>query len=380
LKRALFTPAYPDTRLRIEQSKGINIMTNIQLVDYFMNSSSEKSVWLKEFSSKLNERVKEDLTLFRTVFAHGVILRQFYINEHGPLNESWDQFINWWKQLSNEKVEELIIYGVIETLDYYYTYLPPMAGVEKTMEQVSLNAEQLKNPSKRKQALRAALQSWSVDNVEEILPVYEDTKFIKQKLIHLLEGFWQSGFHKHWDRISRAFSDWQTENTPRLFTSYPTNAEAIYRITGFYPDTNEWNKVNRAKEILFIPVSNLGRLLVLYPSSGRLFVMFEPDFDQRNVQPNERKKEQTEFYKLFEGIGDRIRVQIIELIAENKEMFANQIVNQLELKQSTVSRHLNQLHQAGIVNIRQEGNTKYFSINKDALKHISDFLNSIINS
>jgi DNA-binding transcriptional ArsR family regulator len=300
------------------------------------------------------------------------------MEERDDLNQSWNQFISWWKEMSDEKVIDLLIYGIKETMDYYYKYLPRMPLVENTMEHVSLDAEELKDPVNRKQAVLAVLQSWSVEDIEEILPLYEDTVLIKNRIVRLLEGFWQSGFQAHWNSVRERLSDWQTENRALLSKSYPTNVESIFEVTGLYPDTNELDQVNRAKDILFIPVTNLGRLIVLYHSKAQLYVMFEPGFRKGKNDSGAKKEKLSEFYSLFEGLGDRARLQILALIADNKEMFAQQMVTQLKMKQSTVSRHLNQLHKAGLVNIRQEGNTKYFSINKDELRKVNNFLDIIL--
>lgn len=378
MERHLFTPVLPDARLRITPSLGINVLTNIQLMDYFINSSAAPSEWIKEFSGKVNQTVIEDLKMLRTVFAHGVILREFYMKERGDLNQNWDSFIRWWKELSDEKIQELIIYGIRETMDYYYKYLPRMPMVEKAMEQTSLDEKKLENPLNRKQAIRAVLHSWSVENMEEVLPLYEDTGLIKNRIIRLLDGFWTGGFKEHWNQGKNRLFDWGTENKELLSRSYPTNVEAIFEITGLYPDTNELDKVNRAKELLFIPVTNLGRLTVLYHANEQIYVMFEPAFGSSNKETGAAKEKLSEFYPLFEGLGDKTRLQMIELIAENEEMFAQQIVKKLGMKQSTVSRHLNQLHQSGIVNIRQEGTTKFFSVNKKELRKVNHFLNKIL--
>lgn len=377
MDRNLFTAAFPETKLDAEHSLGVNLVTNIQLADYFINSSTYPSEWIKQFSGKLDQLVKDDLRLLRTVFAHGVILREFYMKERDDVNQSWDQFIKWWKELSDEKIQELIIYGIRETMDYYYTYLPCMPLVERTMKHVSLDEEKLTDPVNRREALRAALQSWSVEEIEETIPFYEDTGLIKRKIVRLLEGFWQFGFKAHWDKVNTLLSDWQIENKELLSKSYPTNVEAIFEVTGLYPDTNELDKVNRAKELRFMPVTNLGRLIVLYHANERLYVMFEPGFRKESGTEEEQV---SEVYSLFEGLGDKTRLQMIELIAESKEMFAQQIVNQLGMKQSTVSRHLNQLHQSGIVNIRQDGITKYFSINKNGFRKVNNFLDRILKS
>jgi DNA-binding transcriptional ArsR family regulator len=378
MERNLFTYAFPETRLHTAHSLGVNILTNIQLADYFINSSNYSTVWVKKFSDEMNQTVKNDLILLRTVFAHGVILRQFFMKEHEQIDQNWDQFISWWKELPEEKVLKLIIYGIRETMDYYYTYMPRMPQVEKAMEKVSLNAEALEDPHNRRKALRAVLQSWSLDDTEKMIFLYEDEALIKSKIIRLLEGFWHSGFNEHWKNMNGCLAAWQTENKELLSKSYPNNAEAIFEITGLYPDTNELNQVNRAEDMVFIPVTNLGRLIVLFHSNKQLYVMFQPAATPQRKDTVDEKL--SDFFMLFEGLGDKSRLQIIELIAANKEMFAQQIVNRLGMKQSTVSRHLNQLHRSGIVRIRQKGNTKFFSVNKSELEKVIIFLEACLKS
>src|SRR5699024_8909564 len=174
MKRDFFIPAYPSPNINMEQSLGVNLLSNIQLTDYFLNSSDHSSKWLKEFTKQMPESIIEELRVIRTIFAHGVILRQYYIKNHDNLNEDWDRFITWWKEMSEEQMLDLLIYGIRETLDYYYQFLPRIPLVEETMEDVSLDEEALKDPVNRRRAIIAVLQSWSVENVEEFQSLYDD--------------------------------------------------------------------------------------------------------------------------------------------------------------------------------------------------------------
>ncbi|GEL77645.1 ArsR/SmtB family transcription factor [Tenuibacillus multivorans] len=377
MERDFFMSAYPQTKLNTEESLGVSIFTNIQLIDYFLNNPTvQTSEWIKDFSNRLPESVKDDLRILRTLFAHGVILRDFYIKSMNHLNQDWDDFISWWKELSKEELLELVIYGIREVMDYYYKYLPTNPSVEKIMKEVSLEEDQLKNAKNRENAIKAVLESWSVERIGEILPIYKDLTEIKERIVRLLVGFWESGFREYWESNKNRLSEWKLKNIIQMSKSFGTNEEAIFKITGLYPDTSEIEKINRVHVLTFIPVPNMGRLLSFAELDKHGYIMFDPFLDSSEENVNDIKT--MDFNLAFEGLGDSTRLQIINLLAKNKEMFAQQIVTKLNMKQSTVSRHLNQLHQSNLVIIRQEGSTKYFSINKAEINKVINILETFL--
>lgn len=374
--RDFFMATYPPTKLSTEESVGVSVFTNIQLLDYFIHNSPIESEWIKDFSNTLPDRVKDDLRLLRTVFAHGVILRDFYFKQMDHLHEDWEAFINWWKELDEEEVLELIIYGIQEVLDYYYRYLPTIPAVEMIMNGVSLDTDDLKKDShNRENGIKAVLASWYVEEMDEILPLYRDLKGVKERIIRLLNGFWEAGFKEYWEGVKSSISEWKLKNTDQMSKSFGTNEEAIFTITGLYPDTSDIDEINRVHFLTFIPVPNMGRLLSFVEFGKHGYLMFDPFLN------NSEKKNQIkplEFHLAFEGLGDATRFKIIQLLATHKEMFAQQIVTKLNLKQSTVSRHLNQLHQSKLVTIRQDGNTKYYSIHKEEIRKVIEVLETFL--
>lgn len=376
MERHFFITTYPHTKFYLKPSLGVNLLTNIQLLDYFINRSSKQSQRVKELARKLPDPVKEDLRILRTVFAHSVILRNYYIKHAEDIDQTWPEFISWWEGLREEQILDLIIFGIQEAIDYYYKFMEPIASVEKTLKGVDLGKEALKNDLNRKQALIAVLQSWSVEEIHEVLPIYQDLAEVKTRIIHLIKGFWQFGFQEIWQKTQREIENWITRNQTLIHQSYGTNEEAIFKITGLYPATKEIEQINRAEFLTFIPVTNMGRLLTICELENHIFLMFEPAKKEETNQPADVQMNDVNL--ALEGLGDSTRLQIIHLLTRNKEMYAQQIVNELDINQSTVSRHLNQLYQAGLVTIRQEGNTKYFSINKETIKRVIQVLETFL--
>ncbi len=61
---------------------------------------------------------------------------------------------------------------------------------------------------------------------------------------------------------------------------------------------------------------------------------------------------------LFKALGDATRHHIMQVLS-HQELAVNELVESLELPQSTVSRHLRVLREAGLINDRREGATVY---------------------
>ena len=375
--RYFFITTYPETKFSIQSSLGISLLTNIQLVDYFLNSATDEAQEIKDLAKRLPEGVKEDLRILRTVFAHGVILRDFYIRNTDKIDHEWEAFFGWWETLNEDQVLDLIIFGIMEAMDYYDKNMRPIPAVEEILKDVCLDKEKLKDSTNRKQALKAVLKSWAVENIGEILPIYQDTREVKERVIRLLKGFWKFGFHDVWQNKRKFIAEWINNNRSLTHRAYATNEEAIYKMTGLYPDSKETDRINRAEYLTFVPVPNMGRLLSISEFEGRIYLMFEPP---RKVESNGSFKidGEDEYLVAFEGLGDTTRIQIIQLLATHKEMYAQQIVKELGLSQSTVSRHLNHLQQANLVTIRQDGNTKYYSINKTTIQNMVHVLESFL--
>jgi DNA-binding transcriptional ArsR family regulator len=63
--------------------------------------------------------------------------------------------------------------------------------------------------------------------------------------------------------------------------------------------------------------------------------------------------------KYFRGLGDPIRLRILELLRSDGELSVGELVRRLELPQPQVSNHLACLRWCGFLEARREGRTVY---------------------
>tara|TARA_B100000427_G_scaffold65888_1_gene52404 strand:- start:2910 stop:3185 length:276 start_codon:yes stop_codon:yes gene_type:complete len=84
------------------------------------------------------------------------------------------------------------------------------------------------------------------------------------------------------------------------------------------------------------------------------------------------------YIKFFKALANEERIEIVQLLKKNGEMFAQDIERHFYLEQSTTSHHLNMLKKAGITKSRKDGRKVFYSIDSNSIKLIFDSFDTII--
>ena len=71
--------------------------------------------------------------------------------------------------------------------------------------------------------------------------------------------------------------------------------------------------------------------------------------------------------KIFAALSDPTRLRIVELLASTEELSGTDIANQLGISLALFCHHSRTLAEAGLVQTRKEGQTKYNSLNWELL-------------
>ena len=98
---------------------------------------------------------------------------------------------------------------------------------------------------------------------------------------------------------------------------------------------------------------------------------------------NKSKKDQfsTEIQQIAEfakAISHPARIAILQTLAEKNSCICGEIVDELPLSQSTVSQHLKELKEAGIIQGEIQGPKSCYCINTDILEKKFNALNNLI--
>lgn len=80
--------------------------------------------------------------------------------------------------------------------------------------------------------------------------------------------------------------------------------------------------------------------------------------------------------KMLKALGNPIRFQIMETLAECKTCITNQIVASTSLAQSTVSQHLQVLREAGLIHGEIDGPATCYCLDPEGVRWLKDQIES----
>lgn len=77
-----------------------------------------------------------------------------------------------------------------------------------------------------------------------------------------------------------------------------------------------------------------------------------------------------EAVKVYKALGEPARLNIVRLLFKHSELSCVEIADQLDIKAPTLSHHLKQLVDCGLLELsRKAGTYHYYKMNQDALKY-----------
>lgn len=95
--------------------------------------------------------------------------------------------------------------------------------------------------------------------------------------------------------------------------------------------------------------------------------MLEDNPQQSNPLPTLASNESERRTKIFAALSDPTRLQIVELLAAKAEMSGSEIASQLGISLALFCHHSKTLVEAGLIQQRRDGQTKYNSLKHDIL-------------
>ncbi len=88
---------------------------------------------------------------------------------------------------------------------------------------------------------------------------------------------------------------------------------------------------------------------------------------------------QNQMATIAKALGHPARIAIIEHLLKVKECICGDIVNELPLAQPTISQHLKELKNAGIIKGNIEGNSICYCIDEKTIATLNQYFSNIIN-
>ena len=86
---------------------------------------------------------------------------------------------------------------------------------------------------------------------------------------------------------------------------------------------------------------------------------------------------QNQISHLAKALGHPARIAILEVLMKKEDCICGDIVDELPLAQPTVSQHLKELKNAGLIKGSIEGNTVCYCVDQKGIRKLIDYLEAI---
>lgn len=90
-------------------------------------------------------------------------------------------------------------------------------------------------------------------------------------------------------------------------------------------------------------------------------------------------EDQIALARLFKALGHPARIAIVEKLLTHNSLNCKDLGDFIQLAQSTISEHVRQLHDVGILGVTVIGNNAFYYINKIALEQMTDYIDQLFD-
>ncbi|RJP48676.1 MAG: ArsR family transcriptional regulator [Anaerolineaceae bacterium] len=319
--------------------------------------------WIQETRNKMSAEEK---------FQHKLVVLGFY--HIISVDESWNSFADYLASLSN--MDPLAMRS--KMLDAYANMRVKHSEGSQPLPPVDWNTA-LASAENYVDFLIARFGEEYVDREIEAR-AYEyviDPPAMKSLIVDYLQNFWEMRFRPEWERVENILQESVQAFQSTDFTRMD-QLEAARFITGQDLAEEAWRPaLEKAHQIIFIPNAHIGPYVTRLPDMNSLIVIFgarTPDNAATRIPDLDR----ADIIARLSALADETRLQILQMVRNNEEMRAQEIIEATGLSQPSVSRYLGQLTATGYLQERRVNGAKAYSLNRGritkTLKAVSAFL------
>lgn len=201
---------------------------------------------------------------------------------------------------------------------------------------------------------------------------------LQREISQFLARVWEmGGLREEWARSVPLLTEAVTAYQKQAFRNL-TALEAIRAVTGRDMAGFDHWVLSQVERVLFVPSLQVGPYLSGLVRGTTLYLVFGARAPQ-GVSLASPELSRAELLIRLNALADDTRLHILELLTRHDELCAQEIIEQLSLSQSSVSRHLSQLSASGYLIERRRDVNKCYSLNRERANEVVRALGSFLN-
>ena len=302
-----------------------DLKADMEIVIAFMQISSTFNAWLIEFS------------------------------DDDPMRCDFSAFVTKLEALTEKDFHDFLLSG----LDVWLTRHAKDSNAE-----VSLPSLEDSN------AVRVLLQDMEIDEeyLDQGVRLICSPAGLKDRFTCGLTRFWEEFYREEYERslpvMERSVACHRNRN-------YDGNLPTVFTaVTGrLFPEG--LHEFQDAERVIFIPSCHIGPYVFHYNIAElRSLLVLLYNCRPTGGRRDEQIPRVENLFAPLKALADETRLQILSIL-NGRELYAQQIVERMDISQPAVSRHLQLMVASGMLNVRREESMKYYSINEETLADLA---------
>lgn len=202
--------------------------------------------------------------------------------------------------------------------------------------------------------------------------------FLIKHLRYMWDNFLKEEFARQYPVLEHVVAGFNCMN----FSSVPP-IDIVNRITGHDIEAEWSNKkweldwIKSSKKVVFTPSLHMGPYIGRRMKKDTMFIFYTPrTVDEAEAFSQELNR--ADIAGRLNTLSDDIRLRILKMLTQAPELSSKQIMEDLNLTQSSASRHLKQLSITGFIKERRQNSAKIYTLNpsfiQQTLEAVSAYL------
>lgn len=326
-------------RVRLETGVVHNVLTSLHLIDE-KDHDPGISNWIYETASAMTPEQQQRNRLVMSVLPCAT---------DNDNRKDWNSFPAYVDDLARRNPTEIVQMAT--------AWLPER---ERLLGDVEAYVAFLR----QKYAHKGADHEFHEEHYRELHRLLNEPETLHAMAVAHLREMWDQFFAAEWQRhlpmLQESINAFQ-----QLDYSGLTALEAIRLVTG-RDLSGKWEEhLANLSEIIFVPSPHIGPYVMLFTGDTNLGrVMFGARLPA-GMKSTSTALGRSDLLVRLSALADDTRLQILELLTRHDELCAQDIINMLDLSQSSASRHLRQLSATGYLLERRREVSKCYSLNPE---------------
>lgn len=235
---------------------------------------------------------------------------------------------------------------ILESVDVYINYLIDQIGQEHVKVEIERETHTLLNDPTRMHAL----------------------------ILYHIQTMWRDYASAEWARVAPMLQEVVDAFRSFDFDRYAP-VDAVRQVTR-QELRDKWEAlINRSQTITLVPSAHVGPYSGKFSADDSLWLIFGAYLpDGLPASKTFATLSRSQLLVRLSALNDDTRLRILELLAQQPELCAQDIITLLDLSQPAASRHLKQLSATGYINERRRDGAKCYSLNPERIQETFEML------